>query len=91
MTQAAREEIALLLTAGVGRKEIARRFHVHESTVSRYRQNNAIFGQPIAPRFAPLGRRQKVTVEAREGLINWLLKNGDDKKLSYLDKMVIFL
>jgi hypothetical protein len=38
-----------------------------------------------------MGRPQKITAEALEGLIDWLLNNRDNKKLAYLDKMVDFL
>jgi transposase len=38
-----------------------------------------------------IGRPRKITAEALEGLLDWLLDNGDDKKLAYLDEMVHFL
>jgi hypothetical protein len=38
-----------------------------------------------------MSRPRKITAEALEGLINWLLNNRDDKKLAYLNKIINFL
>ena len=91
LDQDAREEAALLLSCGVDPKEVARRFRCHESTVSRYGRNNLLFGSPLPPLVCALGRPRKITEEARQGLVDWLLENGDDSKLSYLEEMVLFL
>ena len=83
--------MALLLASDVPQHEIALSFHCHKATVCRVQQNIDQFGQASSPALVPMGRPRKISVEALEGLLDWLLENGDDKKLSYLDEMVHFL
>jgi transposase len=91
LDQQSRDEIALLLATGVETREIARTFRCSSATVYRYGQNIQLFGQVLPEPVSAIGRPRKITYEARQGLIDWLLDNGDDKKLSYLDEMVVFL
>lgn len=91
LDQSVRETIGQLIQAGAPIKAIAHGYHCHPSIVRRYRQNIELF-DVVAP--APpsvQGRPRKITHEAQEGMLDWLLKNGVDKQLSYLDEIAIFL
>jgi transposase len=71
--------------------EIARAFHCHYTTVYRIQKNVNLFGEAKPAPISVMGRPRKITPEALEGLLDWLLDNDDYKKLSYLDEMVYFL
>jgi transposase len=90
-SKAAADDMALMLAADVPPREIANSFHCHYSTVLRIRQNIANFGEARPAPLVVMGRPKKITAAALEGLVDWLLDNGSDKKLAYLDEMVIFL
>ena len=85
------DEMGLLLDTGVEPREIARRFWCHFITVYRIQQNIDTFGEARPAPIAQIGRPRKITLEALKGLLDWLLDNGLEKKLSYLDKIVAFL
>ena len=90
LSAAARAEIATLLEIDSDPAEIARCYRVHYTTVARYRTNLQYFGQPLPPQVAQ-GRPRKITMDAEEGLIDWLWENSDDHKTAYFDEMVHFL
>jgi transposase len=91
LDQQSRDEIALLLAIGVETREIARTFRCSSATIYRYGQNIQLFGQVLLEPVSVIGRPRKIIYKARQSLINWLLNNSDDKKLSYFNEMVIFL
>ena len=88
---AAVNQMALLLESDVPPHEIAHAFHCHYTTIYRVQQKIELSGEARPGAFGLMGRPRKITAEALEGLLDWLLDNGDDKKLSYLDEMVHFL
>lgn len=48
----------------------------------------------MRPERAPVsvqGRPRKITIEALEGLLDWVLDNGEEHKTAYLDEMCHFL
>ncbi|ERF68636.1 hypothetical protein EPUS_09515 [Endocarpon pusillum Z07020] len=91
LSKSTADEMALLLAIDVKPQEIARRFRCHCSTVYRIQENINTFGEARPAPVAHLGPPRKITPEALEGLLDWLLENGSEKKLSYLDEMVAFL
>ncbi len=91
LSKANADEMALLLTTDVEPREIAHRFRCHCSTVYRIQQNIDTFGEARPAPVAQLGRPRKITPEALEGLLDWLLDNSSDSKLAYLDEMAAFL
>jgi transposase len=90
-SKAAADNMALMLATDVAPREIANSFYCHYSTVLQIRQNVANFGEARPAPLVVMGRPKKITAEALEGLVDWLLDNGSDKKLAYLDEIVIFL
>jgi transposase len=90
-SKAAVDNMALLLATDVEPREIARQFHCHFTTVYRIQQNVDLFGEARPAPLVVMGRPRKITAEALEGLLDWLLDNGDEQKLAYLDEMVYFL
>jgi transposase len=90
-SRAAVENIALLLATDVEPREIAETYRCHASTISRIKQNVAIFGDPQPAPVSVQGRPRKITVEALEGLLDWVLENGEEHKTAYLDEMRYFL
>lgn len=57
--QEVREEIALLLFCNVDPREIARRFHCHQSTVYEYDKNIELFGELLSVPASMQGRPRK--------------------------------
>jgi transposase len=90
-SKAAADDMAILLAANVSLREIADSFHCHYSTVYRIKDKIEEFGEARPTPASLIGRPKKITAEALEGLLDWLLDNGSDKQLAYLDEMVIFL
>lgn len=91
LSKSAVDEMALLLATDVEPREIAHRFRCHAATVYRIQQNVDTFGEARPAPQTKMGRPRKITPAALEGLLDWLLDNGSEKKLSYLDEMVAFL
>ena len=90
-SRAAVENMALLLATDIEPREIAQIYRCHASTVGRIKQNVAIFGDPRPAPVSIQGRPRKITAEALEGLLDWVLDNGEEHKTAYLDEMVHFL
>jgi transposase len=96
-SKAAANNMALLLASDVKPREIAQSYRCHAATVCRIKQNVDLFGEARPAPLAVSGRLRKITAEALEGLLDWVLDNGDDKKLShieemsYIDEMIHFL
>jgi hypothetical protein len=90
-SKAAADEIALMLAAGVASLAIATNFHCHFTTVYWIKQKVEMFEEAQPAPASLISRPRKTRLEAIEGLLDWLLDNSDDKKLSYLDEMVWFL
>jgi transposase len=85
------ENMALLLATNVEPREIAQTYRCHATTVYRIKQNVDLFGEARPAPVSVQGRPRKITAEALEGLLDWVLDNGDEQKLAYLDKIVHFL
>ena len=69
---------------------IANAFRISERQVYRMRENLQVFGE-VAPnpgQFQVQGRPRKVTPEAREAVLDFLLENG---KLAYINEVKFFL
>jgi transposase len=90
-SKAAVENMALLLASDVKPREIAQSYRCHATTVLRIKHNVDLFGEARPAPPGVIGRPRKITAEALEGLLDWVLDNGDDQKLAYLDEMVYFL
>jgi transposase len=86
-----REEMALLMASGATAKDVATAYKCHLSVAYSYKQNDLLFGDPLPPPLSVQGRPRKMTQEAKEGLIDWLLENAEDKQLSYRDEMRHFI
>jgi transposase len=86
-----RQAIGALLEAGASPVELARLYRCHPATVYRYRANLDLYGDVAPPPPSVQGRPRKITHEAREGMLDWLLENGEDRQLAYRDEIVVFL
>jgi transposase len=86
-----RNAIGTLLQAGSSPQELAQFYRCHPATVYRYRVNIELYGVVVPPPPSVQGRPRKITHEAREGMLDWLLENGEDHQLSYRDEIVVFL
>lgn len=91
IAQKTREEMALLMAAGASPQEVAKTYKCHQSQAYKYKQNDLLFGNPMPPPPSVQGRPRKMTPEAREGLVDWLLENGKDTHLSYREEMRHFV
>jgi DNA-binding CsgD family transcriptional regulator len=74
-----RQAIGALLEAGASPVELARLYRCHPATVYRYRANLDLYGDVAPPPPSVQGRPRKITYRAREGMLDWLLENGDDQ------------
>ena len=90
-SKAAAENMALLLATDVDPKEIASIFRCHAATVYRIKQNVKLFGDPQPAPISVQGRPRKITAEALEGLLDWVLNNEEEHKTAYLNEMYHFL
>jgi transposase len=90
-SKAAADNMALLLASDVKPREIAQSYRCHAATVYRIKKNVDLFGEARPAPLAVTGRPRKITAEVLEGLLDWVLNNRDDKKLSYINKMIHFL
>jgi transposase len=90
LTQAARDDITLQLQSGTDVDVIANAYRVSQRQVYKMKKNLEIFGSvaPDPAQFQVQGRPRKVTPEAREAVLDFLLENG---KLAYVDEVKIFL
>jgi transposase len=91
LSKSAVDEIALLFATNVEPRKIAQNFCCHISSVYQIQQNINTFRETRPAPLTNIGRPQKITPKAFEGLLNWLLDNSSEKKLSYLDEIVAFL
>jgi transposase len=73
------QAIGALLQAGASPAELARLYHCHPATVYRYRADLDLDGDVAPPPPSVQGRPRKITYEAREGMLDWLLENGEDR------------
>ena len=83
-SKAAVENMALLLATDANPKEIASSFRCHAATVYRIKQNIELFGEARPAPISIQGRPRKITPEALEGLLDWVLENGEEYKTAYL-------
>jgi hypothetical protein len=90
-SKAAADNMALLLASDIKAREIAQSYRCHAATVYWIKKNVDLFGEARPAPLAVTSRPWKITVEALEGLLNWVLNNRDDKKLLYINKMIHFL
>jgi hypothetical protein len=72
-SNAAVHNIALLLATDVEPQEIARSSHCHFKTVYRIKQDVDLFAEAWPAPLVVMCRPRRVTAQALEGLLDWLL------------------
>jgi hypothetical protein len=85
LSKEARDNIQLQLEAGTRPDIIVNSYRISERQVYKMRENLRTFEEmaPAPAQFQAQGRPRLITPEAREGVLDFLLKN----KLTYVDKI----